>query len=131
MIKVTAAILEKNGRILAARRKTGKHMAGFWEFPGGKIEKDETPRQCLQRELKEELGIDCSIGDYFDQSTHAYDDKTVQLLCYFVSQVAGEIVFRDHDKIVWLRPSELESVKWAPADIPLVLKLIEFKKTTP
>lgn len=127
MITVTAAIMEKGGLILAARRKAGKHMAGFWEFPGGKVEENETPTECLKRELFEEFGIECTIGDFFDESIHAYNEKTIRLLGYFVTHNDGEFRCTDHDRIVWLKPSALESLQWAPADIPLMKNLVKLK----
>ena len=122
MIVVTAAIIENAGLILAARRGKGKHLAGFWEFPGGKLENDESPENCLARELKEEFDVDVSVGAFFDESTHDYGDKVIRLLAYKVTLNSGELKLIDHDKIIWLAPEYLGSVKWAPADIPLVEK---------
>ena len=84
MIDVTAAIIQREGLILAARRKQGSHMAGYWEFPGGKIEPGETPEECLQRELKEELSIESKIGPFFEESCYDYGTKQIRLLSYFV-----------------------------------------------
>ena len=80
MIEVTAAILEDGNKIMIARRGKGKHLAGFWEFPGGKIEQDETPEICLIRELKEEFEIDVSIGSYIGESVFKYPEKTIKLI---------------------------------------------------
>jgi mutator protein MutT len=124
MVHVTAAILIKEGRILAARRRDGVHLAGYWEFPGGKIEEGESPETCLSRELDEEFGIECTVDNFFAESIYDYGSKVVQLLSYFVTHNRGEFQLRDHDKIVWLAPEELESIEWAPADVPLVKKLL-------
>ncbi len=123
MISVTAAIIEKNGLILAARRKSGSHLAGYWEFPGGKIEAKETKEQCLVRELWEEFGVQCIVGDFFGESVYDYETKVIRLLCYRVRHLGGTFQCRDHDKILWLPVHELPSLRWAPADIPLVQKL--------
>lgn len=125
MILVTAAIIQKNGLILAARRKPGSHLAGYWEFPGGKIEAEETREECLARELWEEFGIQCIVGDFFGESIYDYETKVIRLLGYMVQHLSGTFQCRDHDQIIWLPVHELPSLKWAPADIPLVEKLQE------
>ena len=120
MITVTAAILEKDGRILAARRKPGKHLAGYWEFPGGKLEGGETPQQCLARELEEELGIIAVIDDFVAESIYDYGYQKVRLIAYRATHLKGEFNPKDHDELKWLLPAELDTLKWAPADIPLL-----------
>ena len=85
-IDVTAAVIIADNQVLAARRKAGSHLAGFWEFPGGKIEAGETPEVCLQRELKEELGITSKIGRFLGESLYDYDVKIVRLMAYKVEQ---------------------------------------------
>ncbi len=124
MITVTAAIIEKDGLILAARRNPGKHMAGHWEFPGGKLEENESPEECLKRELKEEFDINCRIDTFFAESIYDYGEKTIKLLCYFATHLEGAFLCKDHDRIVWLPPAELERLLWAPADIPLMQRLV-------
>lgn len=126
VITVTAAILEKDGRILAARRGAGKHLAGYWEFPGGKLEANETPQQCLARELAEEFGISVAIGDFVAESTYDYGHKEIRLLAYLATHLSGEFKPADHDQIQWLLPQQLSSLKWAPADIPL-LRAVELR----
>jgi 8-oxo-dGTP diphosphatase len=119
-IIVTAAIMVKANKVFAARRNSGSHMAGFWEFPGGKIEADETPEQCLERELFEEFGIATKVGNYFGDSVYDYGTKTIHLLAYLVTHISGDFQLMAHDKLRWLSLDELDQVKWAPADIPLV-----------
>jgi mutator protein MutT len=119
-IIVTAAIMVKANKVFAARRNPDSHMAGFWEFPGGKIETGETPEACLVRELFEEFGIVTQVGAFFGENTHDYGTKTIQLLAYQVTHVSGEFELMAHDQSRWLSPDELDQVKWAPADIPLV-----------
>lgn len=120
MILVTAAIIHKEGLVLAARKKPGLPMAGYWEFPGGKIEPGESPRDCLQREIFEELGLHCSVGEYIGESVYDYGNKKVKLLAYHVQTQDTQMQLKDHDAIRWLSVSELFSVDWAPADIALV-----------
>jgi len=124
MITVTAAIIEKEEAFLVARKRAGLHLAGHWEFPGGKLEENETPEECLSRELMEEFGIHCQVGELVGESIHDYGSKTIRLLGYMVRHLSGDFTLRDHDTIRWLSAAELaESVSsfpWAPADIPLV-----------
>jgi 8-oxo-dGTP diphosphatase len=119
-IDVVAAIIEKDNKIFAARRKPGLHLAGYWEFPGGKLEPGETPEQCLLRELKEELCIAARIGRYVGESLYDYGNKVVRLLAYQVEHVEGEFQLIDHDELCWLEIEEMTGLEWAPADIPLV-----------
>lgn len=123
MIPVTAAIIEKDGRILAARRGPGQHLAGFWEFPGGKVEDGESHKECLQRELDEEFSVNCQVGHFIAESIYDYGHKIIQLFGYYVHHITGSFRLTDHDKICWLPVEELSTLRWAPADIPLVEKL--------
>lgn len=122
MIAVTAAIIETDGLVLTARSGKGKHVEGYWEFPGGKLERNESPEQCLERELKEEFNVVVSVGPFFFENTHQYEEKIVRLLAYEVAYISGDFNLNDHDKILWLAPKDLGTVTWAPADIPLVKK---------
>lgn len=119
-IDVAAAVILDNEKIFAARRKPGAHLAGYWEFPGGKVEANETPEQCLVRELQEELCIITEVGQYIGESVHDYGIKIVRLMAYEVLHVSGEFQLNDHDRFCWLGINELGSIDWAPADIPLV-----------
>lgn len=127
VIPVAAAIIIGAGEILVARRRRGLHLEGHWEFPGGKLEPGETPEQCLVRELREELGIDCRIEGFLGESIYCYSKKTVQLLGY-VGTMCNIGIFRleDHDEVRWVpADNRLLSLNWAPADIPLVGKAID------
>jgi len=128
-IDVTAAIIVKNGKVFAARRKSGIHLAGFWEFPGGKLESGETPEQCLSRELQEEFSITTRVGAFIGESVFDYGTKVVRLMAYQVEHMAGDFELIDHDQSRWLALDELNSVEWAPADIPLVEQYLAMAKT--
>jgi len=123
MVKVTAGIIEKNGRILLAKRKKDDPLRDKWEFPGGKIEGDETPEECLKRELKEELGIDTEIGELVVTSRYEYDHIAIELLAYRVTHISGEITALDHEELAWVAPGELDAYDIPEADIPVVEEL--------
>lgn len=120
IIDVTAALIIKDGKVLAARRSPGKHLEGHWEFPGGKLERFETPEHCLERELTEEFSITSRVGAFIGESLYDYGSKTVRLLAYEVEHISGEFELIDHDELRWLAIDELFDVSWAPADIPIV-----------
>lgn len=119
IIDVAAAVIERNGKVLVARRSAGQHLAFKWEFPGGKIEEGESPEQCLQRELVEEMGIRIKVGDFIGENLHYYEDKSIHLLAYHAEYIAGEFCLSVHDGLRWLVPSELMSIDLAEADIPI------------
>lgn len=121
-IDVTAAVIVRDNKVFAARRKVGSHLAGFWEFSGGKLEDGETPEQCLARELHEEFSITTRVGDFVGESIYDYGAKIVRLMAYQVDHLSGDFELIDHDEIAWLALDELDSIEWAPADIPLVEK---------
>jgi 8-oxo-dGTP diphosphatase len=123
MIDVTAAIWVEHGKVLIARRRAGVSQAGLWEFPGGKVRPGETPEQCLEREIREELGVEIAVGKFFGESIHAYEDKTIRLLAYRVSANNGEVTLNDHAELAWVAVADLGRYRFCPADIPLVNKL--------
>lgn len=121
---VTAAILAKDGRVLIARRGAGDSLAYKWEFPGGKIEGNESPEECLRRELSEEFKIEVEVGAYFGDSVYHYDQGAIRLLAYHTRWLSGELQPVVHDEFRWVAPENLEGFDFAPADIPLVQRLI-------
>lgn len=120
MLQVAAAIIEQNDHILLARRAAHKPQAGFWEFPGGKIEASESPEDCLKRELKEELNISVAIDQFLISSQHDYGSFQIELLAYLCTFLTGDVHLTDHDAIAWVKKSELQTYRMAPADIPIV-----------
>ena len=115
-----AAALQKNELVFIAQRKEGKHLAGYWEFPGGKIELDESPQTCLVREFQEEFSIEISVGEFIADYLFHYQEKTVRLVSYFATQVSGNIQLNDHQDFKWVTVSELKNFKLSPADIEIV-----------
>ncbi len=120
MKQVTAAVIEKDGKILIAQRRAGDALGGKWEFPGGKLEPGETPEQCLARELREEFQIEASIGAFICASRFEYKHAHIELLAYRAAHVSGEFRLNDHDAIKWVPPAELSSYDFSSADIPVV-----------
>ncbi|MGQ1783987.1 8-oxo-dGTP diphosphatase MutT [Saccharicrinis sp. GN24d3] len=123
MITVTAAIIINSGKILITRRAPGKHLSGYWEFPGGKIDNGETDEECLAREIEEELDIKVEVGDFFMENNHHYKEKHIVLKAYFCRHLSGDILLHDHDQMAWVSPSDLCKYNFAPADIPFVKAL--------
>lgn len=123
ILDVAAAVIGQDDSVLVARRAEGQHLAGKWEFPGGKIEKDELPEECLRRELKEELGVMVAVGDYIGESVYHYPGKRVRLLAYHVKLLSLEIVLTVHDRIDWVKIGDLAAMDLAEADIPIALAL--------
>jgi len=117
VIDVAAAVIMKDGLIMIARRAKGEHLEQKWEFPGGKIEPGETPKECLERELKEEFDIFTNVGKFIGESLYHYSDKSIRLLAYEVVWLDGDLTLRVHDRINWVSPDALLKKDMAAADI--------------
>ncbi len=124
-IPVTCALIIRQGRVLAAQRSESMDLPGKWEFPGGKVEEHEDPKECLRREIREELGIEIIVGEALIPSLFSYPSKTIRLLPFIASWKSGEIRLSEHSQILWLERNSLLSVDWAEADIPIVQELHE------
>ena len=122
---VTAALIEKNGKILLARRKSGKHMGPRWELPGGKVEPGEDPEQALRRELREEFGIEATIGRYLGSTRFREDRLDLEILLYRVTHVAGAFILREHEAIRWVEPARAEDYDLVDSDRKLFRELQE------
>ncbi len=122
-IDVTAAIVRRHGKVLVARRAVHKSLAGFWEFPGGKVEEGEAPSACLARELEEEFNIAVAVGELFAENVHDYGDKVVRLLAYETEHTGGEFCLTDHDALAWRYPHELLDLELAAADVEIARRL--------
>ena len=123
-IRVTAAIIRRHGQILLARRQTGGHLAGYWEFPGGKIEDGETPEECLARELEEEFGVEAEVGDFITSSRYAYHEREIELLAYEAELAKERWILDSHDEVQWVTTANLLNYELAPADIPIAEALL-------
>ena len=119
-VRVVAALMVRDGLLFAARRSPERREGGLWELPGGKVEPGESDQAALTRELREELGIEVEVGAFVAEATHAYAHGSVTLVGYRCMLVAGEPVLRDHDAARWLAGPEMDTLDWAPADLPLL-----------
>jgi len=124
-IPVVGAVIVKQGKILCAQRGPTKILPGKWEFPGGKIEQDETPQEALKREIQEELTCTIEIGKQITRTTHTYEFGTVDLTIYYGRIVSGMPVLTEHSHLEWCWPQGLRELDWAPADIPAVDRVLE------
>lgn len=129
MKDVTAAVIFEKEKVLITRRAEGEKHAGWWEFPGGKIEAGETPENCLQRELLEELGIQTRIGERITESIFSYATGAIRLLAYRATIVSGELALRVHDEYRWVCVSDLGKFKLLPADVPIAEQLQDIRDT--
>lgn len=124
MKTVTAALILQDRRVLIARRGTDDRLAGQWEFPGGQLEEGETPEQCLERELQEELGIQSTVGDFVGENIHHYPHGSIRLLAYRASWQGETIEARVHQEVRWVAIDELAAYDFTPADLPFVEMLM-------
>lgn len=123
MTPVVAGLVENGGRLLVARRPPGSWMEGFWEFPGGKVEDGEDPREALVRELREELGIEVEVLSLEETIQHHYEDRSVEISFFWCSVVSGVPVGRIGQSFRWATPSEMREMEFLPADAPLIQRL--------
>lgn len=123
MTQVTAAVIERHGQYLIARRAPGQSHAGRWEFPGGKIEPGETAEECLERELAEEFGVRVRAERFLISTTHTYPGGAIELFAYKTTLLSGEFQLRVHDRVAWVSPSEILRYDLLPADIPIARML--------
>jgi 8-oxo-dGTP diphosphatase len=124
-VLVAAGVIVERGRVLLSQRKSGTHLAGAWEFPGGKVEPGEDPRAALARELSEELGIDTTVGDAVEVTFHRYPKKDVLLLFFEASRKPGSPEPRAIDvaAVRWAEAGELRDELFPPADVAVLAKV--------
>ena len=125
MIQVAAALLSKEGKYLLCQRPQSGSFPLKWEFPGGKLEKDETPQQCVVREVREELDLDIRVTRLFDTTTYDYQPGCVKLYFFFAEIMGGELNLKVHDQVAWLTPEEILKYDLLAADVASVNKLVQ------
>lgn len=123
MITVAAGLIERDGQILIGRRRNVGRHGHKWEFPGGKVEPNETPKECVRREIEEELALQVEVGDLFCVSEYDYPDFSIRLAVYHVSRFRGDPVALEHDEIRWVAPEEIEAYDFPEADLPVVARV--------
>ena len=120
MITVVAALIKKNGKYLIARRSTGsEEVMGKWEFPGGKVEKDETEEHAIEREIKEEFEMDIKALRFLTNNVCEYPSKNIDLRLYECKYLSGEFHLHDHSEYKFVKKEDIVKYDLCPADIPL------------
>lgn len=124
IVRVVAAVIKAENEdgqpiIFATQRGYGD-LKGGWEFPGGKIEKGETPQEALRREIMEELDTEISVGELIDTIEYDYPTFHLSMDCFWCEIVKGDLVLKEHEAAKWLTTDKLDSVDWLPADVTLI-----------
>lgn len=129
-VRVVAAVIkgtnEKGESIIFATQRGYGDLKGGWEFPGGKIEENETPHEALKREIMEELETEISVKELIDTVEYDYPTFHLSMDCFWCEIVKGDLVLKEHEAAKWLTYEELDSIDWLPADITLVEKIKEY-----
>jgi mutator protein MutT len=125
-IEVSAALIFRGGQLLITQRHASAHLGGLWEFPGGKREPGETFEQCLVREIREELGVEISVGDLFEEIAHDYPEKSVHLKFFICQLLAGEPQPLECAAVKWIGRAELAAHEFPAADAQLLARLQAF-----
>ena len=121
-IQVVAAIIQDGNKIFATQRGYGEFKDG-WEFPGGKIERGETPEEALVREIREELDTEIQVGEQIDTVEYDYPEFHLTMYCFLCRVLSGDSILKEHEAARWLTKETLDSVDWLPADEGLIEKL--------
>ncbi len=121
-VRVVAAIIVHQNKVFATQRGYGEFKDG-WEFPGGKIELGETPREALVREIREELDTEIEAGELLDRVEYDYSDFHLSMDCFFCKIKSGDLVLKEHEAAKWLSKEELDSADWLPADRKLIAEI--------
>lgn len=122
-VEVSVALIFRGGKLLITQRHAGSHLGGLWEFPGGKREPGESFEDCLVREIREELGIEISVGELFEEISHDYPEKSVYLKFFLCRPESGEPQSLGCAAFKWIRKSELADFEFPAADARLLEKL--------
>ena len=130
MIDVVCGVIFKHNKVFLCRRKPEKQLGGYWEFPGGKIEPGETHENALRRELVEELEMEIAQLNFFHTTVHEYESFTIRLSAFTCEFAKSSYNMADHDQFEWISIENLATKRIAPADLPIVEKLLQEKRTT-
>lgn len=128
-VRVVAAVIksvnEMGDTIIFSTQRGYGEFKGGWEFPGGKIEKGETPREALKREIMEELDTEIIVGDLIDTIEYDYPTFHLSMDCFLAEIVNGTLVLKEAEAARWLTKEQLYSVDWLPADLTIIEKIVE------
>lgn len=124
--KVSCAIIENNGEILAAKRSIKMSMPLKWEFPGGKVESGESPEQCIIREIKEEINVDIKVIHGLPSYIHDYNTKKIELIPFICIITGGIMKCLEHEIIIFDTPERLKKLDWAAADVPILSQYMDY-----
>jgi 8-oxo-dGTP diphosphatase len=122
VVEVVAAVVERDGCYLITRRLEGTHLAGLWEFPGGKTLPGEKPEDALRRELQEELGVEAEVGELIETVDWTYPEKSVRLL-FFRCALRGEPCPQERQEMLWVEAAQLQEYRFPAADLQLIERL--------
>jgi len=122
IVRVVAAIIIRDNKVFATQRGYGEFKDG-WEFPGGKIEVNETPQEALIREIKEELNVEIDVNELLHTVEYDYPKFHLSMDCFLCSITSGKMVLKEHEAARWLNKESLDSVEWLPADLGLIDKI--------
>lgn len=126
-IRVVAAVIkainEKGEPVIFATQRRYGEFKGGWEFPGGKIENGETPKEALKREIREELDTEISVGELIDTIEYDYPAFHLSMDCFWCELVKGDLVLKEHEAARWLNKESFNDVAWLPADVTLIEKI--------
>ena len=124
-ISVAAGLIFRSGKLLITQRPSGSHLAGLWEFPGGKCEAGETLPECIQREIFEELGVAVNVRACVETLEHDYPEKTVKLSFFLCELAVGEPEGKEGQSIAWISSGQLRDYSFPEADAKLLQKLLD------
>lgn len=123
MVDVVAALIRDGERFLICKRPAHKARALMWEFPGGKVEAGESPRDALIRECMEELDVTLDVGELYMQVTHEYPDIQIRLSLYEAVIASGELCSKEHEALCWILPREIPDYEFCPADVDIIHRI--------
>ena len=123
-VSVAAAVILRDGKVFATQRGYGAYK-DYWEFPGGKIEPGETAEEALEREIREELDTEITVGRKLAQVEYEYPEFHLSMGCFLCDVVSGSLILKEHESARWLLREELDSVDWLPADLDLIRRIAE------
>ncbi|MCG3167895.1 MAG: CTP pyrophosphohydrolase [Bacteroidia bacterium] len=130
MIDVTCAIILRENKVLVTQRSERMKLPLKWEFPGGKIEENESDKDCLLREIKEELNLEIELLEKIEPKCFDYETFSIRLIPFVALYVSGEIILAEHKDYKWLEKEELNSLDWALADIPVLEEFLKLNYDT-